>query len=74
MKAILEFDLPEDNTEHDMAVNAHKMHSVIFELRERLRSTVKHNDSLTKKELEVYEKIREELNDNLISNGLIQMF
>lgn len=44
MKAILEFNLPEDRRELDNALLAAQMISVIHEVDELLRSQLKHGD------------------------------
>ena len=41
-KAILEFNLPEEDYEHEVAVNAGKYHSVLQELDQYLRYFVKY--------------------------------
>lgn len=45
MKAILEFNLPEDDVEYNMASSAIKMHSVLWQLDQYLRSIVKYGVS-----------------------------
>tara|TARA_Y100001951_G_C11101477_1_gene162305 strand:- start:268 stop:531 length:264 start_codon:yes stop_codon:yes gene_type:complete len=42
MKAILEFDLPEEQYEFDSAVNGCQWHSLVFDLDEKLRQDIKH--------------------------------
>ena len=44
MKAILEFDLPDDSAEHRLAIDGWKWHRVVTELDNRLRTIVKHGD------------------------------
>jgi hypothetical protein len=63
MKAILEFQLPEDNQEFELATKASKMYSTLWELDQWLRVEIKYKD----KELdEVRDKLREIMNDNRI--------
>lgn len=42
MKAILEFNLPEDDVEYNLASSATKMHSVLYQLDQYLRSIDKY--------------------------------
>ena len=44
MKAILEFNLPEETTEHIWAVNAHRAWAALSEIRHLIRSYRKHGD------------------------------
>lgn len=69
MKAILEFDLPEDNSEFRNAVNANGMFSVLWDLDQHLRSKIKHGD-LPSGEYRAYEDVREYLRDAMLSCGV----
>ena len=42
MKAILEFNLPEDDHEFQMATNGSKFHSVLWEMDQYLRGKIKY--------------------------------
>lgn len=44
MKAILEFDLPEDADQHRMHLNAGKYHAIIWEYLSALRSKIKYGE------------------------------
>jgi hypothetical protein len=44
MKAILEFDLPEDNHEFQNATQGAKMKSVLWEMREYIRHRLKYDE------------------------------
>lgn len=57
MKAILEFDLPEDQEIFDISSNAMKYHSVLWDLDQYLRSKVKWGDDL-KLDIPTYESVR----------------
>ena len=62
MKAILEFNLPEDNQDFQLAANAIKFWSVLYELDQDLRSKTKYApDSLPQDKYDAYEEIRENL-------------
>ena len=71
MKAILEFELPEDQQEYEMTVDATKMYSALWDIKQLIRSKLKYNsDSLTDIELRQWEIIQDEfyciLNDQNI--------
>lgn len=56
MKAILEFELPEDQEEYEYAVNAEKMYSALYDINQLIRSKLKYNpDSLTDIEFKQWE-------------------
>ena len=61
MKAILEFELPDDQEEYEYAVNARKMYSALWDIKQLIRSKLKHNsDNLTDAELKQWEIIHDE--------------
>ena len=61
MKAILEFELPDDQEEYEMAVDAPKMYSALWDIKQLIRSKLKYNpDSLTDIELKQWEIIQDE--------------
>ena len=61
-KAILEFNLPEDNDEFQDAINAGKMSSVIWDMDQWLRGNIKYNnDSRSETELKVFQECRDYL-------------
>ena len=61
MKAIIEFELPEDRDEYDMANNASKMYMALWDIKQLFRSTLKYNPTgLTSKELEQWEIMQDE--------------
>jgi len=61
MKAILEFNLPEETDEHKLALDGAKWMSVCHELDQWLRSIQKHSDVKTLKVDEVRERLHEEM-------------
>lgn len=67
MKAILEFNLPDEQAEHYCAIKGADMLNVLWELKSELRSMRKYGD-LPKQQYEIVEKIEEflfrSLNDN----------
>ena len=65
MKAILKFDLPEEQEEFDCAINGTKWQASMQNLDNYLRNELKYKDAG-----EDYEKIREELHSILLSYNL----
>ena len=69
MKAILEFNLPEDQTEYQMVNDASKMFSVIWDMKQWLRSQIKYApDSMSDDTYKAFEECREKLNELLAYN------
>ena len=69
MKAILEFNLPEDQTEYQMVNDASKMFSVIWDMKQWLRSQTKHApDSMSDDTYKAFEECRDKLNELLADN------
>lgn len=60
MKAILKFNLPEENEEFETASNGWKYKLILWNLDGHLRSKIKYED-LEEKEYDIYSKIREQL-------------
>ena len=61
MKAILEFNLPEDQPEFNNAIKGGDWKNVCWQMDQYLRKEIKYNESLTEEQLIVYEGVREEL-------------
>jgi len=71
MKAIIEFELPEDQEEYEMANNASKMYMALWDIRQLFRSTLKYNsDGLNDEQLEQWEAMRGDFFDILENNDL----
>ena len=72
MEAILKFNLPEDHIEFEMAVNASKMHSVLWEMDQWLRSQYKYmpDAEYSEDKYNTFEKCRDHLREIMIENGL----
>jgi hypothetical protein len=64
MKAILEFNLPEDNQEFELAAKALKMFGTLWDFDVWLRTEIKYNNQ--EQYEPVREKLRELMNDNRI--------
>ena len=64
MKAILEFNLPDDREDFELASNAMKFWSVIYQLDQDLRSKTKYApDDLPQDKYDAYEEVRELLHE-----------
>lgn len=65
MKAILEFSLPEEQEEHQTALDAGKWKEMVHEIDNLLRASLKHGDGVIKAE-----EMRKTLYDDLMGWGL----
>ena len=64
MKAVLEFNLPEDRAEFQLAVNAAKWYSVCWEIDQYLRGQTKHApDSMPQEVYDALLKTRDKLRE-----------
>lgn len=71
MKSILEFNLPDDSHEFEMATQGASMHSVLWQMDQWLRGNIKHApDSMSNDEYKAYERCREELRELMFENGV----
>jgi hypothetical protein len=71
MKAILEFNLPEDQQDFDLATKGLKFWSVLWELDQSLRAKTKYApDSLPQNKYDAYQEIRDELRELMLDNNL----
>jgi hypothetical protein len=61
MKAVLEFVLPEEESEYTSSVNGIKFQSVLQDFDNMLRADIKYNNNISKEVLEKVEFIRAEL-------------
>ena len=69
MKAVLEFNLPEESIEFEMTSNGVKAYCVLSGYDEFLRKKLKYHD-LTPEQYEIYEECRNELRDMLSENNI----
>ena len=72
MKAILEFNLPKDQSDFDLAVNGAKAQVALWEMDQWLRAQYKYmsDDEYSKDKYETFEKCREQLREIMFENGL----
>ena len=61
MKALLEFDLPEEQDEHRVALDGVKWRAVVNDIANKMRSALKYDDDLTPESSACLENLREEL-------------
>ena len=71
MKAILEFNLPEDQQDFELATKGLKFWSVLWDLDQSLRAKTKYApDSLPQDKYDAYQEIRDELRELMLDNNL----
>ena len=71
MKAILEFNLPDDQIDFQDANNGQKFRLMLWEFDQYLRSQTKYApDSISDDTYKAYIEIREKLHEMLIEDGL----
>jgi hypothetical protein len=61
VKAVLKFNLPEEQSEHRLALDGWKWRSVVSDIADKLRSALKYDDGLAPETDAYLEKFREEL-------------
>ncbi|NBW22978.1 MAG: hypothetical protein EBR82_85040 [Caulobacteraceae bacterium] len=69
MKAILEYTLPDDQHEYDLANSASDMYNALYEINEKLRNLHKYGE-LNGEQLEIVDKIYQDFHDILIYNKI----
>ena len=62
MKVILEFDLPEEESDFRAAINGKTLKSITYDYDEKLRRIIKYND-LSDDEYQTYQKCRDMLRE-----------
>jgi hypothetical protein len=71
MKAIIEFKLPKDQEEYEMANNASKMYMALWDIKQLFRSTLKYNPTgLNDEQLTQWEIMQDEFYVILDNNDL----
>jgi hypothetical protein len=70
MKAILEFNIPEDNEEFNRAIKAEDYYVCLFDFYQYLKREMKYNEQLSDIERDTFKRIREEFNGILTENGI----
>lgn len=71
MKAIIEFEFPDDQEQYQMANNASKMYLALWDIKQLLRSKLKYNpDGLNDEQLTQWEIMQDEFFEILDNNDL----
>lgn len=70
-KLTLEFNIPEEQQEADISVNAQRLHSTLFDFMNHIRSKRKHG---TLKEQKAYEEVSKEFYNLVESNQISHLF
>ena len=70
MKAILEFNLPEDKVDFDLALQGSDWKHVCWEMDQLLRKHLKYDDDLKEDEVKMLQYVREEFNGFMIENNV----
>jgi hypothetical protein len=71
MKAIIEFNLPEDQEDFDMFNQASNMHNVIWEMTQWLRQQTKYTPEGTSEDtIKAFYECQDKLNDLLNANNV----
>jgi len=66
MEAILKYNLPEDQAEFQIAIDAHKMYSLLFEFDQWMRTQIKYApDEMSQEKYEALEECREKFHELL---------
>lgn len=69
MKAILEFNLPDDQHEFDLAVESGRMYSALWDISQELRTLWKYEE-LSEEEWNMVERIRDKFYEILDDNKI----
>ena len=71
MKAILQFNLPDDQQEYDLANSGLSFWNVLWELDQELRTKTKYaSDDLSKDKYDAYQEIRDKLYELMNENNV----
>ena len=70
MKAILKFNLPEEQPEFDLAVNGNKWSFVAWKIDQELRSKIKYSESITEEQRDIYQEVRNLINEYMLEQSL----
>lgn len=63
MKAILEFNLPEDQADHKLAISAIQLSSILYAIDQQARNWLKYGGNPYKEPDEVLEWVRREIDE-----------
>ena len=70
MKAKLEFDLPEEQVEFNLAINAGNWSHVVWKLDQDLRGKIKYSESITEEQRDIYQEVRNLLHEFMVEQNV----
>ena len=70
MKAILEFNLPDDQPDFQLAVDGSKWSYVAWQIDQELRAKLKYDENISEDTYNELQKLRDKLYDFINSSGL----
>jgi hypothetical protein len=70
MKATLEFNLPDDREDFELATNGYKYYGVLWEFDQHLRAKIKYDEKLSEEVHDTYQEIREKLREYMNDSNL----
>jgi hypothetical protein len=70
MKAKLEFDLPEEQVEFNLAINASNWSHVVWKLDQDLRGKIKYSESITEEQRDIYQEVRSLLHEFMVEQNV----
>lgn len=59
MKAKLEFNLPEEQVEFNLAINGSSWSHVVWKVSEELRRRIKYDPNVTEEQTNIYQEVRD---------------
>lgn len=71
MKAVLEFELPEDQFEYIAAVKAMDMYCLVSDTLEKIREMIKHDSNISGEQANVLDQLRHYILDEMKSRDLM---
>lgn len=71
MKAILEFNLPDDEFEHIAAIKAMDMYCLMNDTLEKIREMVKHDSTISGEQATALDQLRDYILDEMKSRDLM---
>ena len=70
MKATINYNLPEDEFQFRRAINGHKWAQVVYDIDETLRRELKYTEGLSEEQRACYEKVRENIREEMLEHNL----
>ena len=71
MKIKIEYDMPDERGELDYALDGYKYQVVLQDIDNYLRKILKYDDSISDKEYDIYEEIREKIYNIAEENNIL---